>query len=527
MKHLKKPKFMYLLIVVGLLFTACESSLVQDEQSITSELEDQVSSSGFDLNELPEVTDFSNMRVGDYTGRYLILSKEGNSSKNLISSIEKAGGEVVKSFPEIGVIVAVSHATDFLDKTRKISSVESVTPDFMLQYTQEPEYAGTNPMVELGNQNSDINSLGVPFDYGSAFFDGYQWAPQSIDAPKAWDNGYTGEGIRVAIIDGGIYTEHNDIKPNMDLSSSRSTVPNTIPNWDFNQDVGTFWHGTHVAGIVAAAGFGIVGVAPKATIIGVKSLHNGSGAFEWILEGIIYASTPQSKGGAGAQIINMSLGATIDYRNNWSDRDFRVEFRELQKMYDRATRYAYNNGVTVIASSGNGGTNYDDAKELYKLPAQNQHVISISATGPTGWQLGNTNFSQPTYYTDFGKSLVDVAGPGGTVGLAQIEGNFANCTLIGTYVTLVRPCYAFDMVFSSVRGSGASVGSYSWAQGTSMAAPAVTGVVALMMQASGGRMQPGLVKARLSSSATDLGKPGKDEYYGFGYVNAAKAVGLN
>jgi subtilisin family serine protease len=80
------------------------------------------------------------------------------------------------------------------------------------------------------------------------------------------------------------------------------------------------------------------------------------------------------------------------------------------------------------------------------------------------------------------------------------------------------------MVFSTVRGT--SNGNYSWAQGTSMASPAAAGVVALMMEASGGTMDPGLVKTRLANSATDLGKPGKDEYYGHGFVNAAKAVGL-
>ncbi|PZX57088.1 subtilase family protein [Algoriphagus ratkowskyi] len=521
----KKTKILFSLLVVGISFTACESDMMQVEPALTAEIEKQLTPSGFDLNELPVISDFSNLRQGDYTGRYLILAKEGNSSKNLVSSIEKAGGEIVKSFPEIGVLVAISISPEFLDNARKISSIESVTPDFMLQYTQEPKMI-ENEISNQGNGN-DITSFGPPFNYRNAIYDGFQWAPKSINATTAWDNGFTGKGIRVAIIDGGIYSEHNDLKSNLDVASSRSTVPNTIPQWDWNQDLGTIWHGTHVAGIVAAAGVGIVGIAPRATIIGVKSLHNGSGAFEWILEGLLYAATPQSKGGAGAQIINMSLGAEFDYRNNWSDKDFRDAFRELQKMYDRATRYAFNNGVTVVVSAGNGSSNFDIEKELFKLPAENQHVISVSSTGPTGWKLGNMNFTDPAYYTDYGKSLVTVAGPGGSAGLLAVSGNTSNCTLVGSTVTLTRPCYAFDMVLSSVRGSGISTGSYSWLQGTSMAAPAVSGVVALMMQSSGGKMQPGLVKAKLASSATDLGKPGKDEYYGAGFVNAAKALGLN
>jgi len=516
MRQLKTPNALSLLLGIGILFSSCESSIVQEEPLTQAALEEEAETSKYNLNLLPQVTDFSNLRVGTYTGRYLIINKGGSLSKSLAGDIQKAGGEIVKTYPQIGVSVAVSNSSDFLTKARALSSVESVTPDFILQYTTEPEFAGEVTSLDLGN----ISATAEPFDYQSAIFDGFQWAPASIDAPTAWDNGFTGEGVRVAVIDGGIHSTHFDLAPNLDVASSISTVP----GFAFNQDVGTFWHGTHVAGIVAASGFGAVGIAPKATIIGVKSLHDGSGAFEWILEGLLYAATPQSMGGAGAQIINMSLGASIPYRNEWKDKEFRDAFRELQKIYDLATRYAYQNGVTVVVSSGNDATNYDSAKELYKLPAENQHVLSISSTGPVGWALGNNNFTQPAYYTDFGKSLVSFAAPGGSAGLLVVDGFAGSCTVVGTSRTITNPCYAFDMVFSTVRGN--SDGNYSWSQGTSMASPAVAGVVALMMEESGGNMQPGVVKTRLANAATDLGKPGKDEYYGHGYVNAAKAIGL-
>lgn len=517
MMNIKKTRLSHLVVVTILLFAGCDSSMMQVDDPIDAQaLKEQANSSNFNLSELKEITDFSNLRQGDYTGRFLIISKGQNLSNNLASNIKKAGGEIVKTYPEIGVAVAVSRSSDFYAKAQAIKEIESITADMILQYTEEPEAIG-------GESSFEATAIGTPFNYQDAFFDGFQWAPASIDAPAAWDAGYTGEGVRVAVIDGGFHSVHQDLAPNMDIASSRSTVP----GFAFNQDVGTFWHGTHVAGIVAAAGNGIVGIAPEATIIGVKSLHNGSGAFEWILDGILYAATPQSQGGAGAQIINMSLGATIDYRNNWGDKDFRDAFRDLQKIYDRATRYAYQNGVTVIASAGNGGNNYDDAKELFQLPAQNQHVLSISSTGPTGFVLGNTNFSQPAYYTDHGKSLVDFAAPGGSVGLAVVEGNFDPCTLIGTNRSISTTCAVFDQVLSSSRGSGASRSSYQWAQGTSMAAPAAAGVAALIIQANGGQMNPAQVKAKMSQSATDLGKPGQDEFYGNGFVNAAKAVGVN
>ncbi|MFC0261932.1 S8 family peptidase [Fontibacter flavus] len=517
MKHFKNPKFSLLILVFGLLVSACDNQLTEVDPINEAELKKQSTISKFNLT---EISDYSNLRKGDFTGKYLVLSRNQNLNSNLMRSIENAGGEIVKQYPEIGVLLVTPRTDTFLEEAGKINGVESITPDLVWTYTQEPGLVSEDVTVSAENARR-ITAGGEAFNYRDAIFDGWQWAPKAINATDAWDAGYTGEGIRVAVLDGGFHSTHIDLAPNLDVASSASFVP----GFAFNQDTGTFWHGTHVAGIVAASGFGVVGIAPKATLVGVKVLHNGSGAFSWILDGIIYAATPQNLGGGGAQVMNMSLGATIDYRNNWQDREFRDAFRELQKIYDRVTRFAFNNGVTVIASSGNGETNYDEERELFKFPAQNQHVLSISSTGPTGWVLGNTNFSDPAYYTDFGKSLVDFAAPGGTVGLAVVEGNFNPCTLIGTTRTTTTTCAIFDQVFSTVRGT--SNGNYNWAQGTSMASPAAAGVVALMMQANGGNLTPAQVKTRLMQSSTDLGKPGQDEIYGHGFVNAAKAVGIN
>src|SRR5437763_12412523 len=108
-------------------------------------------------------------------------------------------------------------------------------------------------------------------------------------------------------MDVGLYRSHRDRRNGGGVAHSASFVP----GFAFNQDVGTFWHATHVAGIIAAEAqsIGTVGVAPQATIIGVKALHNGSGAFSWIINAIYYAATPIAQGGGGANIINMSLGA--------------------------------------------------------------------------------------------------------------------------------------------------------------------------------------------------------------------------
>lgn len=449
------------------------------------------------------------------TGQYIVVARGQGLPNRFAESIEAAGGTVVQAWPEIGVAVVEGGDRDFESRASRISGIASVTPDMIIPWIEQ-DHLLQGPSVEAAAVAGGVTAENIG---DGAFFRAVQWHPESVQARDAWLMGYTGAGVRVAVLDGGLHAAHLDLAASVDVAASASFVPGLA----FNQDTGTFWHGTHVAGIVGARGdIGAVGMAPRSTLIGVKVLHSGSGAFGWILGGIMYAATPQSQGGAGAQVINMSLGATIDYRNNWGDKDFRDAFRELTTAFDRATRYAYQQGVTVIASAGNGATNFDDAKELYKIPAHNQHVISVSATGPIGWALtGATNFERPAYYTDHGKSLVDLAAPGGSAGLLVEQGFGGNCTVGPSTV----PCYAFDMVFNTSRGSAASVTTYTWSQGTSMAAPAVAGIAALIIEANGGQMHPSQVRTRLMQSAADLGEPGNDAFYGHGWVNAYRAVG--
>ena len=103
----------------------------------------------------------------------------------------------------------------------------------------------------------------------------------------------------------------------MDSAASRSfvepdptqTAAQNACRAAYNCDTGTFWHGTHVAGIIAAVdnATGVVGIAPEATIVGVKALHAGSGSFGAIIQALLYASTD-----GRADIINMSLGAEFN-----------------------------------------------------------------------------------------------------------------------------------------------------------------------------------------------------------------------
>jgi len=277
----------------------------------------------------------------------------------------------------------------------------------------------------------------------------------------------------------------------------------------------TFWHATHVAGIAAAPGqnIGTVGIAPDATIIGVKVLHCGSGFFSWIIRGIVYAATPISEGGAGADIINLSLGAIFPRQGSG--------LAHLAAAVGKATTYAYQRGALVVAALGNNAVDLDHTANVVFVPAMSPHVVAVSATAPIGWALGATNFDQPASYTNFGQSAVDFAAPGGDLELQSSQ--VCSKPRIGPGPPVVQFCSVFDLVFGPVRGSGTSTGSYNWAGGTSMAAPVVSGVAALII-GKFGRIGPAQVEARLRASADDLGKPGNDDFYGKGRVNALRAI---
>jgi subtilisin family serine protease len=411
------------------------------------------------------------------------------------AAVAAAGGTVKFSHDGAGVAVVESANPNFLAAVRARGAVAGGALDQVVEWT-EPM-----PAVVLPDA---INPL------DDRFFATIQWAPQSVEAPAAWALGYTGKGVRVAVIDGGIYDAHPDLAGAVDVPASRSFVeadPAATADVNacrtaFNCDTGTFWHGTHVAGIVAARDntIGVVGIAPEATIVGVKALHAGSGSFAAIIQALLYSATE-----GRADIINMSLGAVFQRNEEGA--------AQLRAALNRAVNFATRNGALVVVSAGNDAIDFDHAGNLTVTPAESGNAIAISATGPLLFARGATNFARPASYSNYGSSLVWVAAPGGDF---DYPGNEA-CTLPTTTTPVTIPCWAFDMVLSTSRAG------YSWAAGTSMAAPAASAVAALIKQKHPGSSVAQL-KNRLAQSATDEGKVGHDNFYGRGYINARNAV---
>ena len=419
---------------------------------------------------------------------YIVMAN--NSGADLGARIEAAGGVMTAFMPEIRAATAVSTNPNF---SSQIRGVRSVIPDLVYQFDLPPREGEFIAIADVGDP---------PFSgAGDVFFD-LQWGHTAVRATHAWANGVRGAGVQVAVLDGGFDLTHPDLVPNINLALSANFVPGESLQYGLPD---TFSHGAHVAGTIAAAqnDFGVIGVAPNAELILVKVLSDGgSGAFSWVAAGIIHAAN------VGADIINMSLGASIPQSGIPGDITAN-EVAELRVLMNRVNNYASQQGVTIITSAGNSGLDRDKTGNLLVLPADMPNVISISATAPVGWATDPLNIflDNLASYSNYGRSAIDFAAPGGDF---VYPGN-ENCTIAG----LLRPCWVFDLVFSTGNGG------WYWSAGTSMAAPHAAGIAALIISENGGSMHPAQVEAQLRQRAYNPdGSQGRHPFYGMGRVSS-------
>lgn len=413
-------------------------------------------------------------------GQYIIMMKARQGiPEDFELAVTEAGGELISRVPQIGMAVVASAAEDFAANLEEHLAVQVVLPQLKVQWIPD-----------------DMNIYPCSIGDYEFYYPLYQWNMPAIDAPGAWDAGYTGAGARVADLDSGIDIRHPDLAPNIDLGASRSFAL----DWMWVPDVG--WippepsindlngHGTWTAGIIAAADneIGVIGVAPEATIIAVKVLNQtGAGFFSWIINGIVYAATE-----ADANVINMSLSGAFPK----SDARYTKLIPYYLSLFNRAVNFATTQGIVVVSAAGNQSWNLNRNMDWVVLPAEAGNGMAVSATGP----IGLKNFDNPASYTNYGTSVIDVAAPG------------------GDYQLYPQDNWWLDMVFSTYPGG------WAWVCGTSGSAPHVSGVAALIIGKNDGEMHPAQVKAIIEQSADDLGKPGMDDYYGRGRINAYKAV---
>jgi len=392
-------------------------------------------------------------------------------------TIASMGGTVRAVLGEIDAVL-VTGTSEFLMSMEGVKGFEMAIPD-----------ATVNWLPDVQRVTFEGESIGddEPFSW-------YQWDMTAIDAAGAWDAGYTGSGVRVAVLDTGIDVAHPDLVENINFALSTSFVPSepTIDDGD--------GHGTNVAGIIAAADneYGVIGVAPNAEIVALKVLSaSGSGSFGWMLNAILYAVA------CDVDIVNMSLGAYLDKGGFYDDDGTWVGANEVAaflNLVKQTINYADAQGVLVIASAGNDALNGQGDSGLVHCPSDIGAAVCVSATGPIGWALDPTvSLDDVATYTNYGPQI-DFAAPGG---------NFDPTV----------DYYWYDFVMNCTNGQW-----YAWYAGTSQAAPHVAGVAALIVEKNGGDMKPSQILRELRQTADDLGKPGQDITFGYGRVNAAQAV---
>jgi serine protease len=335
---------------------------------------------------------------------------------------------------------------------------------------------GRNPNVQYAEPDFIATAAMIPND---PFFS-YQWhldnGSGGIKMPRAWDRS-TGSGVVVAVVDTGIaYEDYFPGKGEKYYIAPDLAQTDFVPGYDFvnndnrpNDDEG---HGTHVAGTVAQStnnNLGVAGVAFGAALMPVKVLNSrGTGTYSAIAQGIVFAADN------GARVINMSLTGPASS----------VALQD-------AVTYAYNRGSVLVGASGN-----DNGPIGY--PAAYSEVIAVGAT-----RYDETR----SYYSNYGAQL-DLVAPGGDTNIDQNGDGYVDGVLQQTFVPQGKDYGAFN---------------YYFFQGTSMAAPHVAGLAALLM-AQDPTLTPAQVKARLIATAKDLGPSGWDQHYGWGLINADSAT---
>lgn len=444
--------------------------------------------------------------------------------KQAKKAIERAGGTVVTAYEQIGVVVAHSQNPDFAKQLRAQRSLfvsVGATRTAPLQTVQTTDEGATQRLSE-----ADAAKAAAAAQEGQEPLESNQWDLRTIKADQAHKINDGSPDVTVGIIDTGVDDTHPDLAANFSKEQSANCVggvaDTTEGAWRPYADGSD--HGTHVAGTIAAPrnGVGISGVAPGVKIAGIKVSEPGTSLFytEAVVCGFMFAAEK------GIEVTNNSYYVDPWLYNCKSDDDQKA----LVEAIGRATKYAERQGTLHVASAGN--SNHDlaadsilddsspndttpgprtiDPKVCLDLPTQLPGVVTVSATGDKGLR---------SYYSSYGLGVVDVAAPGGDKWQVPATPD------------------ANGRVLSTVPGG------YGYKQGTSMAAPHVAGVAALLKSAHPSA-RPAQIQAMLKGQATKADCPsqiydatgalidattcaskwGQTGYYGHGVVDALKAV---
>lgn len=416
-----------------------------------------------------------------------IQVKQGNARQ----WAQKRGLSVVKEFPELrAVTVAAPEGAHAL--------VTQLEQDPSVAFA-EADLAVSMPRITKGPQSSLMTSLGSMADP----LERKQYSLDVMQVRDAWKFS-RGQGVKVGVIDFGFDYDHQDLRnqllPGFNAWHGVAGRLFSGAKGDPNKDQVS--HGSHVAGIIAAQGqngLGITGVAPEAKVFPVRispdlDYQAGRQAFDpfygelaqkleaqdksamSVLVGAILAATV-----AKVDVLNMSLGVTPQQVAAMNGGKGGAQAMQGLQLYLKAVEFATKNGVTVLVAAGNERQEGSPTNLLTLHPA----IVTVGATDQNDEIAPFSNSSK----------VLSVSAPGVNV-LSTVPATIRNATF-----------------------------PYEAMSGTSMATPNVAGVVALM-KATNPALDPVTIKKILMATAEDRGPEGPDPDFGFGRVNAFKAVAV-
>ena len=418
--------------------------------------------------------------VAAESGEYLVVHR-GAPNARLRRAIAAAGGEIVREIPQIGVTAVRSEDPNFARAASRIAGVSHVGPDLMLSLDLPEARVVAADFTTLGIEDNDL-------------YMAYQWDIRRVGGDADTWAIEKGAGAIVAVLDTGVFAAHPDIAPNYAYGKDFTDITVELPPgwimWDEGGPEDYEGHGTHVAGSIAATidDGRIIGVAPEASIANYKVMvaviddegwDTGIGYQSWIVDGIVTAADD------GVHVINMSLGGWRAMNEPGGAAAYVA--------YLRATQYARQQGTLVVASSGNSGLDLTRVRPVFHVPSGTPAAMSINATGPD---------DSLAFYSNYGASETRVVGPGGDVS---------------------APPFSYCLSAYSPFNAWAPGAGWVFSIGTSMAAPKVAGVAALIY-AQNPRIRPQQVEALLMQTADPIGDPGFSAEFGHGIAHAYRAL---
>lgn len=434
------------------------------------------------------------------------------------AAVKAAAGTVVAEDATLGVAVASSANPNFASQISALAGVQAVSvtkSKFRLANT----YIAAAGGHEHGSTGNGSNLPNAPF-----FLGGMQWDMTDVHADQVWPVQTGSHRIKVAVLDTGVDYNNPNLAPNYDAADSVSFVQTVIdpstgaplagtnffgqPIQDDGPDpMDYLGHGSHVAGIIAAAqnGTGISGVAPGVQIMDVKVLDaTGYGDDFGIMKGIVWAVDH------GADVINMSIEEV------GPSNDPTIQAESIG--YTRAIDYATEHGVFVASAAGNFAMDADGSGATFLPAQQGRFNVAVSSVGPQNGANPDT-FS---LFSDYGNSLVDLAAPGGNIIGFSMNPDGTPAIIANPYTDFVFSTWSMNGLGYPILGMSFPASPYMFLAGTSMATPHVAGAAALVL--SRHRMAPAALDRLLERTADKVwGGTGTNPYYGHGRLNVYRA----